>query len=225
MQEIQSLLENVRLNFSHDDVTTSTILTMLVMVSIFSAYEFLVYRFISKRSFYSKHFNIALAIIPFFVASIIMALQSNFVVSLGTIGALAIIRFRTAIKDPLDMVYLFWSVHTGIVVGTGLYELGFLTSIVVSVFLFILDYIPIGKAPYLLVMNIQEIEAEKAILDIVDRYASDSSVKSRNFSTNGLDMILEIRTKKESEMMTELVDTESIKNVSLVAHTGEKEFQ
>ena len=118
MQQIFNLLESVRLNFSHDDITTSTILTMLVMVSIFSAYEFLVYRFISKRSFYSKHFNIALAIIPFFVASIIMALQSSLVVSLGTIGALAIIRFRTAIKDPLDMVYLFWSVHTGIVVGT-----------------------------------------------------------------------------------------------------------
>ncbi len=225
MQQILSLLENVRLNFSHDDITTSTILTMLVMVSIFSGYEFLVYRFISKRSFYSKHFNIALAIIPFFVASIIMALQSSLVVSLGTIGALAIIRFRTAIKDPLDMVYLFWSVHTGIVVGTGLYELGFLTSVIVSVFLFILDYVPTGKAPYLLVMNIREISAEESILAIVEKYTSHATVKSRNFSPNGLDMIIEIRTKKESAMMAELVDTESIKNVSLVAHTGEKEFQ
>lgn len=225
MQQIFNLLESVRLNFSHDDITTSTILTMLVMVSIFSAYEFLVYRFISKRSFYSKHFNIALAIIPFFVASIIMALQSSLVVSLGTIGALAIIRFRTAIKDPLDMVYLFWSVHTGIVVGTGLYELGLLTSVIVSVFLFILDYIPIGKAPYLLVINIEEIEAEKSILEIVEKFTSQSTVKSRNFSPNGLDMIIEVRTKEESAMMAELVNTASIKNVSLVAHTGEKEFQ
>lgn len=78
MQQIFNLLESVRLNFSHDDITTSTILTMLVMVSIFSAYEFLVYRFISKRSFYSKHFNIALAIIPFFVASIIILNNSHF---------------------------------------------------------------------------------------------------------------------------------------------------
>lgn len=149
MQQIFNLLDNVRLNFSHDDITTSTILTMLVMVSIFSAYEFLVYRFISKRSFYSKHFNIALAIIPFFVASIIMALQSSLVVSLGTIGALAIIRFRTAIKDPLDMVYLFWSVHTGIVVGTGLYELGLLTSVIVSVFLFWIIYLLVERLIYL----------------------------------------------------------------------------
>ena len=119
-----------------------------------------------------------------------MALQSSLVVSLGTIGALAIIRFRTAIKDPLDMVYLFWSVHTGIVVGTGLYELGLLTSVIVSVFLFILDYIPIGKAPYLLVMNIEEIEAEKSILEIVEKFTSQSIVKSRNFSPNGLDILL-----------------------------------
>lgn len=225
MAQIMNLLENVRISFSHEDINTTTILTMLFMVSVFSMYEFLVYRFISKRSFYSKHFNIALAVIPFFVASIIMALQSNFIVSLGTIGALAIIRFRTAIKDPLDMVYLFWSVHTGIVVGTGLYELGLLTSIVVSVFLFILDYIPIGKAPYLLVMNIGGVGAEREILDIVEKHTSSSVVKSRNFSANGLDMIIEIRTKSEAEMMADLLEMESINNVALVAHTGEKEFQ
>lgn len=89
-----------------------------------------------------------------------------------------------------------------------------------------MDYIPIGRAPYLLVINIEEIEAEKkAILEIVEKFTSQSTVKSRNFSPNGLDMIIEVRTKEESAMMTELVNTASIKNVSLVAHTGEKEFQ
>lgn len=224
MYQFLNILNNVSLGFNNEEVTTTTIITMLLMVSIFSFYEFLVYRYISKRSFYSKHFNISLAIIPFFIASIIMALQSSLVVTLGTIGALAIIRFRTAVKDPLDMVYLFWSVHTGIVVGTGLFEVAFLTSIVVTVFMLILDFMPLGRAPYLLVINIKDIEKEKNILDLINTFANNVNVKSRNFSPNGIDMIAEIRTKQEAELMKELVSQDAIHAASLVAHDGEKEF-
>jgi len=219
-----NILDNVNTGFNNEEVTTTTIITMLLMVSVFSFYVFLVYRYVSKRSFYSKHFNISLAIIPFFIASIIMALQSSLVVTLGTIGALAIIRFRTAVKDPLDMVYLFWSVHTGIVVGTGLFEVAFLTSIVVTVFILILDFMPLGKAPYLLVINIEDIGEEKSILDLIDGFAKHVNVKSRNFSPNGIDMIAEIRTKQEADLMKELVTHQAIKAASLVAHDGEKEF-
>lgn len=224
MYQFFNILDNVNTGFNNEEVTTTTIITMLLMVSVFSFYEFLVYRYVSKRSFYSKHFNISLAIIPFFIASIIMALQSSLVVTLGTIGALAIIRFRTAVKDPLDMVYLFWSVHTGIVVGTGLFEVAFLTSIVVTVFILILDFMPLGKAPYLLVINIEDIGEEKSILDLIDGFAKHVNVKSRNFSPNGIDMIAEIRTKQEADLMKELVTHQAIKAASLVAHDGEKEF-
>lgn len=224
MYQFFNILDSVNTGFNNEEVTTTTIITMLLMVSVFSFYEFLVYRYVSKRSFYSKHFNISLAIIPFFISSIIMALQSSLVVTLGTIGALAIIRFRTAVKDPLDMVYLFWSVHTGIVVGTGLFEVAFLTSIVVTVFILILDFMPLGKAPYLLVINIEDIGEEKSILDLIDGFAKHVNVKSRNFSPNGIDMIAEIRTKQEADLMKELVTHQAIKAASLVAHDGEKEF-
>lgn len=224
MYQFFNILDSVNTGFNNEEVTTTSIITMLLMVSVFSFYEFLVYRYVSKRSFYSKHFNISLAIIPFFISSIIMALQSSLVVTLGTIGALAIIRFRTAVKDPLDMVYLFWSVHTGIVVGTGLFEVAFLTSIVVTVFILILDFMPLGKAPYLLVINIEDIGEEKSILDLIDGFAKHVNVKSRNFSPNGIDMIAEIRTKQEADLMKELVTHQAIKAASLVAHDGEKEF-
>lgn len=224
MYQLQSILEGISPGFENEEITTTTILTMLLMVSIFSFYEFLVYRYVSKRSFYSKHFNISLAIIPFFIASIIMSLQSSLVVTLGTIGALAIIRFRTAVKDPLDMVYLFWSVHTGIVVGTGLYEVAFLTSVVVTVFILLLDFMPLGKAPYLLVLNIQDIAEEETVLALINQYAKNVNVKSRNFSSNGIDMIAEVRTKEETNLMKEIVKLDSVKAASLVAHDGEKEF-
>lgn len=224
MNQFRDILIHMQNGFSGEAVSTTQILTMLLMVSVFSFYEFLVYRYVSKRSFYSKHFNIALAIIPFFVASIIMALQSSLVVALGTIGALAIIRFRTAIKDPLDMVYLFWSVHTGIVVGTGIYEAAFLTSLVVTIFLLLLDLMPTGRAPFLLVIQLEALDAEAEVLSLIRTYARAVRVKSRNYSSHGIDLILELRTKQESELMKAVVQCETVVHASLVAHHGEKEF-
>lgn len=190
MYQLQSILEGINPGFENEEITTTTILTMLMMVSIFSFYEFLVSRYLSKRSFYSKHFNISLAII----------------------------HFRTAFKDPLDMVYLFWSVHTG------LYEVAFFTSVVVTVFILLLDYMPLGKAPYLLVLNIQGISEEESVLALINQYPKNVNVKSRNFSSNGIDMIAEVRTKEEAVLMQEIVKFDSIKAASLVAYDGEKEF-
>ncbi|MGP6140593.1 MULTISPECIES: DUF4956 domain-containing protein [unclassified Jeotgalibaca] len=224
MGQLIEMLQRIEAGFNNTQITTVSTITMLSMVAIFSLYEFLVYRFISKRSFYSKQFNMALAVIPFFIATIIMSLQSNLVITLGTIGALAIIRFRTAIKDPLDMVYLFWSVHTGIVCGTGLYEVALLTSIFVTIFLIILDFVPLGRAPFLLVLNMADMDQETEILTTVKKYARNSKVRSRNFSKNGLDMIIELRTKSESQLIKDITEIPSVRNAALVAHDGEKEF-
>lgn len=224
MGTLQGIFEEISRGMNPAEISTARTVTTLLVVAVLSFYEFLVYRYVTKRSFYSKSFNIALAVIPFFIATIIMALQTSLVVSLGTIGALAIIRFRTAIKDPLDMVYLFWSVHTGIVCGTGLYEVAVISSIFVTIFLIILDFIPLGRAPYLLVLNITEANKEKEILGVIEQFAKKSEVKSRNFSRKGLDMILEIRTKQESELMESLTNYPEINAASLVAHDGEKEF-
>ena len=100
------IFENIISSYSNESVTTASIISVLLMVAILAVYEFFVYRFVSHRSFYNKSFNITTAILPFFIASIIMCLQSNLVITLGTIGALAILRFRTSVKDPVDMLYL-----------------------------------------------------------------------------------------------------------------------
>ncbi len=119
-----NILENLISTYSNESITTTTIVSMLAMVLFLAVYEFIVYRFVSHRSFYNKSFNIAVAILPFFISAIILCLQSNVVITLGTIGALAIIRFRTAVKDPVDMLYLLWSVFIGIICGGQLYEVG-----------------------------------------------------------------------------------------------------
>ena len=133
------VFENIINSYSNESITTVTIISVLMMVLFLSIYEFLIYRFVSHRSFYNKSFNITIAILPFFISTIILCLQSNIIITLGTIGALAIIRFRTAIKDPVDMLYLLWSVYIGIICGCQLFEVGVLTSILVTVVLVVLD--------------------------------------------------------------------------------------
>jgi ABC-type spermidine/putrescine transport system permease subunit II len=104
-------------------------------VLLLPVYEFVIYRVVSHRAFYNRSFHISIAVIPFFISTIILCLQSNIVITLGTIGALAIVRFRTAVKDPVDMIYILWSIHTGIICGCQLYEVAVLTSLLVTIVL------------------------------------------------------------------------------------------
>ena len=106
MSGIVDVFNNIGNHYLTKELDTVTILSVLIVVLLLSIYEFIIYRFVSHRTFYNKSFNISLAIIPFFIATIILCLQSNLVITLGTIGALAIIRYRTVVKDPIDMVYI-----------------------------------------------------------------------------------------------------------------------
>jgi len=219
--DLGRIIESIEAGFQNEQLTTHAIVTVLLMVTGLSVYQFLIYRFVSKRSFYSKSFNLSLAALPFFIATIIMTLQSNLIITLGTIGALAIIRFRTAIKDPMDMLYLLWSVHTGIVCGAGQYELGILTSLAVTILMLVLDLIPMRKSPYLLTVQADGLQAEAEIIKTVRKYARSHRVKSRNMSEGGLDMIVELRTSGESCLLQELSAVAGVQRLSLLSHDGE----
>lgn len=181
MNLIQSVLRNIASTYSSDAIGTKVILSVLLMVLVLSVYEFIVYGLISHRNFYNKSFTISIAILPFFISTIILCLQSNLVITLGTIGALAIIRYRTAIKDPVDMVYILWSIHTGIICGCQLYEVAVLTSLVVTILLLIMERILLGRKPYILVINMTE-NAENEIISALKETAGSFKVKSRNYT-------------------------------------------
>ena len=218
---MENFITNLKAGFVNKEITTADMVAVLLMVAILAAYQFVIYRFVSKRSFYSKSFNIAMAIIPFFVATIIMTLQTNMVITLGTIGALAILRFRTAVKDPMDMVYLFWSVHTGIVCGAGLYKLGIITSIIVTLFILLAEVIPLGKSPFLLIVNAKPEVDEDSIIAAVTANSYYRKVKSRVLTKDGLDLVIELGTKKESEIIKAVSGIDEINTVSLIAHDGQ----
>ncbi len=210
--------------FTGGDLSTGRIAATLCVTALIALYIFVIYRVVTRKTFYSKTFNISLAALAVITSAIILAMQSNLVISLGMVGALSIIRFRTAIKDPMDLVFLFWSISIGIICGAGLYEIAVLTSLLVTVGILILDMIPSSKAPMMLVVNATELEAEEAVVSAVKANGKVCKVKSRNVSAGHLDMIIEVRVTKEAELVKAVSEIAAVTSVSLISHDGEVTF-
>ena len=210
--------------FTSMDITTGKIAATLIVTALLALYIFAIYRLVTRKVFYSKNFNISLAVMSLITAAIILAMQSNLVISLGMVGALSIVRFRTAIKDPMDLAFLFWSISIGIICGAGLYEIALVTSVGVTVFILVLDMLPVGKAPMMLVVNSSEMNGEKAVLDVVGKYARYYKVKSRNLTAGALDMVVEVQVKEEGAFVKEVAAVDTVMTASLIAHDGEVTF-
>ncbi len=217
---IQDVLENITSAYANPVVGgAKVILSVLLMVLVLSVYEFIVYRVVSHRAFYNRSFHICIAVLPFFISTIIFSLQSNIVITLGTIGALAILRFRTAVKDPVDMLYLMWSVHIGITCGCQLYELAVLTSLMVTVVLLCFEHIRLGRKPFVLVLHCGA-EAESGVTDRIAAHTSRYRIKSRNYVGDGLDMVIELSLKDPQELMADIREA-GVERSSLIEYDSE----
>lgn len=210
--------------FASAEITSMTILVALGIASLLALYIFLVYRVITRKTFYSKSFNITLAGVTVITAALILTMQSSVVLSLGMVGALSIVRFRTAIKDPLDLMFLFWSISIGIICGAGLAQVAVILSVVLTLGILILDRFPMARAPMILVVNARDLDAEKRIMDIVETYDRHARVKSRNMTENTLDLVVEMRTEQGNVLIREVMKIGGVLSASLLAHDGEATF-
>lgn len=219
MSILTKVLQNILSTFFNPELYESRILAVLVMVTVLSLYEFVVYRMVSRRAFYNKSFNVSIAVIPYFISTIVLCLQTNLVITLGTIGALAIIRFRTAVKDPVDMVYLLWSVHIGIICGCQLYEVAVLTSAAVTVVLIILEFVPLGRKPYVAVCRCQK-ETQEQLLKALKDSTKNYRIKSRNFTNSGIDIVVEFSTKNV-DLVTDKLSQCGLERFSVIEYDTE----
>lgn len=215
---INAIIENVMDSLENVEITTSKLLAVLCVVLILAIYEFIVYQVILRRSLYNKAFNISIAILPFFISTIILCLQSNLVITLGTIGALAIIRFRTAVKDPVDLMFVLWAIHIGITCGCQLYEIAVITSIIVTLVLIILNKINTKAKSHVLVVHCKSADGEKAVNELVKKYAKKYRVKSRNYTDKGMDFVYEIIIRCVIELTKALEEEESVERFSLMEY-------
>ena len=186
--------------FNGMDITTGKIAATLFVTAILALYVFMIYRLVTRKVFYSKNFNISLAAMSLITAAIILAMQSSIVISLGMVGALSIVRFRTAIKDPMDLLFLFWSIGTGIICGAGLYKIAVILAVLVTVGIIILELFPVRISTCLLIVNAAEREVEDTIEATVKELSGAYRLKSKNITAEGMDLILEIRNKNEKEL-------------------------
>lgn len=206
--------------YFNENITTITIVSVLFMVTLLAIYEFFIYRLVSHRSFYNKSLNITIAILPFFISTIILCLQSNIIITLGTIGALAIIRFRTAIKDPIDMLYLLWGVYIGIICGCQLFEVGVLTSIFVTIVLLVLEFLPFGRKPFVLILHSDE-DIEKDLVECFKNRGISNRIKSRSFSSNGFDYAIEFTTRNIEGLKMELSKQTKVSKYSIIEYDSD----
>lgn len=209
-------------SFGKDFDTIGGILALLFVIFLMSLYEFVIYRLVSHKALYNKSFHITVMVIPFFIGGIIAALQSDLIVTLGTIGALAIVRFRTAVKDPVDMIYILWSVFIGITCGCKLYETCVLTSVVVTLVLVFINVVStrIFHNPYVLVINASgNIEAE--LKPLIESCAKRYRIKSRNFTSGGVDYVYQIEVKEPQELTKKLEGCDGISRFSLLEFDNE----
>lgn len=211
-------------SFTVSDIHTTDICIVIAVTLALAVYMFFIYRILNRKNFYNKNFNISLVVMALITASVIISIQSSIVVSLGMVGALSIVRFRTAVKDPLDLVFMFWSLATGIICGVGLFEVAIIFAVVITLALFILDWMPVSKTPMILVIQGTGIELEDDIVKVIEDYVKYYKVKSRNVSKKQVNLIFEIRTMNGKELLKNICNVEAVEHASIIDHNGETAF-
>ena len=207
------------------ELSGKEIVMALLLTFVLALYIFFCYRIFTRRTFYSKSFNLSLVGMSLITAGIILTIQSSVVVSLGMVGALSIVRFRTAIKDPMDLVFLYWSISVGIICGAGLAEIAILFSIAVTVAIIILDHVPGVRAPMILTINAKNTKEVNDLIDqTIPQFTKYYKEKTRTITNGRVALIYELRIKDGSELVRKLGECEDIQSVSILSHDGETAY-
>ena len=211
-----SFLENVS-EFSILDTVIG-----LAVALVIGLFIFIIYRKTLTGVLYSSGFALTLVGLSLVTTLVIMAVTSNVVLSLGMVGALSIVRFRTAIKEPVEIVFLFWSLAVGIVIGAGMIPLAVIGSAIIGVILLLFANRKIRNNPYILVLHCADESAENAALDVLGKDTAHYIVKSKTITTAGIELTAELRTKNASTaFVNSIAQLTGVENATLVSYNGE----
>ena len=202
----------------YQDLTVERVLLSLVITFVITLFIFFMYRKTFSGVLYTRNFNVGLVLTGLVVNLVVLPISSNIALSLGMVGALSIVRFRTAIKDPADIVFTFWAISVGIINGAGLYMIAIVGAPVIAVFLFVLSRANFrSNDPYLLVVNYSS-EAEEAVQKAVPKH----KLRSRTVNPSGVELILEVRMKaKDAPQVDELMKIKGVSNAALVSYNAD----
>ena len=213
----KSLLEG----YATSNITVSTVIVCLLCTLSVAMYIYYVYKYVNRKSFYNRSFHLSLVIMAIVTAAIILTIQSNIVVSLGMVGALSIIRFRTAIKDPTDLGFLFWAISAGIICGAGFALIAVVASVMITLVVVLLMLPTAVKHPVVLVVNARSYHSEPEIMETVGKNCQMHKVKARNVSRDNLNLVVEISEENQYALIEALMEISGVTNASVVEHNGD----
>ncbi len=208
-----------------ESVTEFSILDTVIGLGVsllIGLFIFVVYKKTLSGVMYSNGFALTLVGLSLVTTLVIMAVTSNVVLSLGMVGALSIVRFRTAIKEPIEIVFLFWALAAGIVVGAGMIPLALIGSVIIGVILLVFANRKIKNNPYILVISAANETAENNALNLVGKVAEHYIVKSKTVTSSGIELTLELRTKDSSVAFVNAIQQiPGVGSATLVSYNGE----
>lgn len=208
-----------------ENVTSVSLLDMflaLVLSFCVGMFIFYVYKKTYSGVMYSSSFGVTLLALTMITTLVILAVTSNVVLSLGMVGALSIVRFRTAIKEPLDIAFLFWAIAAGIVLAAGMIPLAVIGSIIIGIILLVFVNRKSGVNPYIVVLSCMDSEAEKAAVAFLQSRTLKSVVKSKTASKGGIELNMEIRLKEDdTDFINELAAMSGVQRAVLVSYNGD----
>ncbi|WP_339315721.1 DUF4956 domain-containing protein [Paenibacillus sp. FSL R10-2734] len=216
------IIKNSVLDNFVSDISISKMLITLGVAFLIGYFIYLLYKRVFSGVLYSKSFNVSLMGMTMITATVIIAINSNLVLSLGMVGALSIVRFRTPIKDPTDLIFLFWAAVAGIVTGAGFFTLAIVGSIIIGLILFLFIKHSSIETPYLLVINCDGDESEREVHNHITKSVKRYNVKQKTVSANNIELTLELRLDdKVGGFVNTVSDLKGVKNALLISYSGD----
>lgn len=190
----------------------------LLLSFVIGLFIFQIYKKTYQSVVYTRSFNLSLVMMTMLTTLVIMAVTSNVVLSLGMVGALSIVRFRAAIKDPMDIVFMFWAIVAGIVTGAGFYLLAIIGCFVIGMVLYIFNLNITNETPYILLINYTEESCETQILNKIKSKVDKYFVKSKTVDSSQTELTIELRIKDdEMSFINDLKQIDSVSHAMLVS--------
>lgn len=208
-----------------ENVTSVSIIDMVIALVLafgIGTFVYLIHKKTYKGVMYSTGFGVTLIALSMITTFVMLAITSNVVLSLGMVGALSIVRFRTAVKEPLDIAFVFWSIAAGIVLAAGMIPLAIIGSVLIGVILLVFVNRKPTDMPYIIVVNCNNRDAEAKVKSFIDENVSKSVIKNKTVSKDGIELNIEVRLKNDNtDFINNVVELDDVNHAVLVSYNGE----
>lgn len=218
---LNSLFSGLSSTFSFGDIGVVRILLTMALAFVIGLFIFFVYRKTFAGVMYSRNFGVSLVMLTIITSFIILPITSNLTLSLGMVGALSIVRFRTAVKDPIDTIYMFWAIAAGITLGAKFFLPALLSTLVIGLLLLLLNGMRFRSTmPYLLVLRFDDGAAGH--VNNLLRRIPDINIKSKTVSEHGVEMTIELRLRdSDMQIVDRFLDIPGVFDATIVSYGGD----